>query len=271
MHGLRALAAAIAILVTSGCGGAAVDAGGCDYLFGAPQAATGLSGNACRPVLACDGIETFTPPAYGAEAIEALRARILIDPPLPLPASPYESPSLVPAGTTGVCAVLADPSGPGAYRLATFPDRSAVEAAGGVVTHTGACGACSSLQDLAVYLGTPNLGDPVRECALIEFGDDPGATLDCITGLGFTDACAQIWAFNSANTRAACLVECLEALDESNHLPDGRLNACLACDEENSGPVFKAVAGRTRRNSGIPSAICRPGEDVAAVLHDAYP
>ena len=99
----------------------------------------------------------------------------------------------------------------------------------------------------------------------------PQATEDCILDLGFTEPCAQIWVFNSLNTREACLVECLDALNKPSHLPDGSLNACLACDEANSGPVFKAVAGRTRRNSGIPSAICRPGDSVEAIYHDDYP
>eukprot|EP00924_Labyrinthula_sp_SR-Ha-C_P000801 augustus_masked-scaffold_7-processed-gene-4.65-mRNA-1 protein AED:0.17 eAED:0.17 QI:0/-1/0/1/-1/1/1/0/341 len=38
-----------------------------------------------------------------------------------------------------------------------------------------------------------------------------------------------------------------------------RLNPCLQCDECRSGPIFQRVSGRTRRNSGIQSAIDRPG------------
>ena len=60
------------------------------------------------------------------------------------------------------------------------------------------------------------------------------------------------------------------ALDSPYHLPDGRLNPCLVCDEEKSGPVFKAVAGRTRRNSGLPNAMCRPCAEANPVVH-AYP
>jgi len=52
---------------------------------------------------------------------------------------------------------------------------------------------------------------------------------------------------------------------------DGRLNACLQCDEDRSGPVFKAIAGRTRRNSGIQSSIPRPTEEIAPVIHDYVP
>ena len=38
------------------------------------------------------------------------------------------------------------------YRMITYASRAEAEAAGGVVTHTGACGVCSTTQDLALYL-----------------------------------------------------------------------------------------------------------------------
>jgi len=240
-------------------------------LFGLPGPSTGLDETLCRPERIVPGEATWVPPTYGDAEIESLRARSLVDPPALLPGDPYSDGSLVPADTSGVCAVLAEPGVPGGYRLATFGDATAAEAAGGVVTHSGACGACSSLQDLAVYLANPDLGEPVRQCALLSLAQGDAATLDCIIGLGFSEPCAQIWAFNSAYTREACLGVCLAALDDPHHLPDGSLNPCLACDEEQSGPIFKAVAGRTRRNSGIPVAICRPPEEVTPVLHNAYP
>jgi len=240
-------------------------------LFGLPGPSTGLDETRCRPERLGPGLEPFVPPEYGTAEIEALRHRRLVDPPGLLPADPYGDPSLVPVDTGGVCAVLAVTEVPGGYRLQTFPDEPAAAAAGGVVTHTGACGVCSSLQDLAVYLANPDLGEPVRQCALLSLGGDEQATLDCIMELGFSAPCAQIWAFNTAHTRAACLGVCMAALDDPYHLPDGSLNSCLACDEEQSGPVFRAVAGRIRRNSGIPVAICRPPEEVSAVVHDAYP
>jgi len=240
-------------------------------LFGLPGPSTGLDETRCRPERILPGEETWVPPAYSDSDIAALRSRTLIDPPELLPGDPYADPSLVPSDTSGVCAVLAEPSVAGGYRLATFPDRASAEAAGGVMTHSGACGACSSLQDLVVYLSNPDLGEPVRQCALLALTQGDQAALDCIEGLGFTAACAQIWAFNSYHTRAECLGVCLAALNSPYHLPDGSLNPCLACDEEQSGPVFKAVAGRIRRNSGIPVAICRPPEEIEAVLHNAYP
>ena len=38
------------------------------------------------------------------------------------------------------------------YDMVSFPDRDAAETAGAVVTHGGACGLCSTAQDLALYL-----------------------------------------------------------------------------------------------------------------------
>jgi hypothetical protein len=88
------------------------------------------------------------------------------------------------------------------------------------------------------------------------FGDK--AQFNCLKKLGFTDACAQIWGFNIENTRAKCMGTCAATAPTKHKLPDGSLNACLACDETNSGPTFKAVAGRTRRRSGLSSGIARP-------------
>ncbi len=59
--------------------------------------------------------------------------------------------------------------------------------------------------------------------------------------------------------------------DEAPTRQDGALNDCLQCDEDHSGPVFKATAGRTRRNSGIRSSIPRPDDEIAPVVHDYVP
>ena len=90
----------------------------------------------------------------------------------------------------------------------------------------------------------------------------------CLLELGFTPACASIWAYNVEHTRAECQEICIELLSEPYHADDGSLNACLQCDEDRSGPVFKALAGRTRRNSGLASALCRPCETVWRIGHD---
>ena len=98
-------------------------------------------------------------------------------------------------------------------------------------------------------------------------------TLRCLEALGFTHGCAQIWNFNVQNTRRECFGICMRSWisGEASTKPDGMLNDCLQCDEDCSGAVFKAVAGRTRRNSGIRSSIQRPDEQVSHVVHDYVP
>ena len=206
------------------------------------------------------------PPLATCADAAALRAWELLDPPPPLTADPYAEPA--PAiSDDAVCAVLREPGGARQYRLRDFPTQAAAVAAGAVPTHFGVCGRCSPLADLAVYMETNDLTAPVRACGLA-YPDGPMADhVQCLRDLGFTEPCAQIWYFNTVHTRAACLAPCFAALDQPYHLPDGSLNACLQCDEVQSGPVFKAIAGRTRRNTGLPNAMCRPCSEVRPLIH----
>lgn len=107
----------------------------------------------------------------------------------------------------------------------------------------------------------------MRACGLRHWADPVEDLVGCLEELGFTRPCAWIWAWNTLHTRAECAAPCLAALDQPYHLPDGSLNDCLVCDEERSGPVFQAVAGRTRRNTGLPSSMCRPCAEVRPVEH----
>ena len=210
----------------------------CVPLFGVPGARTGVGDDQCGPSCGCDALntQTFTEQERDAWLAWELEA--------PLPAlngDPYAGPD-PPPRTDEVCVAVFDTTN-GTYRLETRD-----EAGDGFVTHGGACGRCSTLQDLVTYMRIPDLTDPVRECGILGFNEGEAANLACLEALGFTAACSQIWYYNTLNTR----------------------DACLACDEENSGPVFKHVAGRTRRNSGLASAICRPCDSVTSVLHH-YP
>ena len=156
------------------------------------------------------------------------------------------------------------------YEIATFDDESAAENNGYIVTHKGHCGTCSTLQDLATYLYHRDLTTPVRRCsALVLF---PAWSMHCLEELGFSSECAETWYYNAKNTARECLWPCLESWmhKEPFNKPDGSLNDCLACDEECSGPIFKYVAGRTRRNSGIHSEIDRPEDEVYSIVHDYY-
>jgi hypothetical protein len=269
-----ALAGALGVGCGHGSARDAVDAGhdaaACQGLFGVPNASTGLDASVCRPECTCGG-DTWAPPATTLAEIDALAQRVLLNPPALLTSDPYAHPESFPAHPNEVCGVLPDASKPGAYRLETYASAAAATAAGATVTHTSACGQCSSLADLAVYMRNNDLTTPVRNCALQATPDaGAGPAMACLEALGFDQSCAQIWYYDALNTRAHCLQPCLADLSKPYQTPDAALNACLECDETESGPVFKAVAGRTRRNSGLPSAICRPCSSVSHVAH-VYP
>jgi hypothetical protein len=102
---------------------------------------------------------------------------------------------------------------------------------------------------------------------------DEKAGHKCFKDLGFTDACATIWNYDAIFDGKACGGICLKDLKQPYNLPakNCSINDCLQCDEDKAGPVFKQVAGRTRRRSGLESAIQRPCKSVAKLKHDACP
>jgi hypothetical protein len=187
----------------------------------------------------------------------------LQNPSAPLSTDPYLDPA--PALGEGVCAVQGQG---GQYTVGDFESAEAAQAEGAIVTHGGACGLCSSLEDLQVYARYADLTGPVRSCGLEGFGDGVEGVQVCLEELGFTPSCASIWAYNVEHTRAQCQDICIELLSAPYQSEDGSLNECLQCDEDEAGPVFKAFAGRTRRNSGLASALCRPCETVWRITHD---
>ena len=67
---------------------------------------------------------------------------------------------------------------------------------------------------------------------------------DCLKRLGFSDNCIPIWEDNVDHTKSKCFWTCLKSwiTNEPFNKPDGSLNDCLQCDEDNSGPNFKQVA-----------------------------
>ena len=163
------------------------------------------------------------------------------------------------------------------YRLQTFTNLAALQAEPGyVLTHFQPCGACSSLQDLAIY-GELDLTVMAKTCA-------KRLTLEakkvCMQDIGFTEPCAETWAYNAQHTAQSCALVCansygLMALIKGEEtLPptdaDGNLNACLLCDEMMSGPGFQYAAGRIRRNSGIYSEIDRPEDQIYSVPHNYF-
>lgn len=234
----------------------------CTTFFGRPVAKTGLTEEQCMPSCACGG-RVFEAAEFDAARLEELRSYAWDNPSTELTSDPYSVPA--PEATDEVCAVVLTGKN---YLTQTFASTAAAEAAGGIVTHFGACGVCSSLQDLAVYAGNGDLTTPVRQCGIVGVAQGEEKSLQCLLDLGFTRPCAQVWYYNTLNTRTECGDVCIRLLNAPYQNEDGSLNECLQCDEDKSGPVFKAVAGRTRRNSGLASALCRPCDEVRPLSHD---
>jgi hypothetical protein len=179
---------------------------------------------------------------------------------------------------SGVCALRFSGTDEEGYELRYFDSPATAATAGYKITHQGRCGSCSTLQDLAVYLDIPDLTKPARQCAR-RFGF--ARKKRCFEEkIGFTSYCAESWAYNARHTQKACRGTCIADYGLLNLLfhrypgenvnEAGQLRPCLQCDEEQSGPGFKYSAGRTRRNSGIESAIPRPESEIYPVDHTAY-
>lgn len=236
----------------------------CDQvLFGIPNGNTGLDASICTPVCAC---KNFSSKTFSAADLAALRSWVLLDSVPEITVNPYLSePNQNPAC---LCAVVVDNQANKEYHLENFNSEAEAEAVGAIPTHFDACGVCSSLSDFAVYAENIDIGADVRACAILNLANPIDSLIKCIEELGFSKPCAQIWAYNAKNTQAKCFDICIQ--DNIYNNPDGSLGACLDCDERLSGPVFKAVAGRTRRNTGIASSICRFCSEVQIVEHN-YP
>jgi len=166
-----------------------------------------------------------------------------------------------------------------AYRLQTLRDRFAAGSRFHI-THKSHCGACSSLKDLYVYKSLPDLTRPASRCAA-QF--PLSKQLACMKKIGFSDTCAEAWAYNARSTRNRCARICMEthssqpaplplatesrlrrAAADQGEQDDAAagMTMCLMCDEYVSGPGFKYAAGRTRRSSGLNSSIERSPEEI---------
>ena len=102
-----------------------------------------------------------------------------------------------------------DLGGRSRYQLKDVPlnELSGAREEGFWVTHYGHCGACSSLQDLGIYMR--NLTTPVRTCTLKSLFwnllvDD--YELNCLLDLGFSQMCATVWQWNMRNTATTCRI-----------------------------------------------------------------
>ncbi|GMH68571.1 hypothetical protein TrST_g11988 [Triparma strigata] len=213
---------------------------------------------------------------FSPELLADLKSKTLTNPFDPLTCDPYSDPSCKTTppqqyvdSPTAVCGMLF--SGPSEFPCGTYSLRSynsADEALddSAYITHTGACGLCSTSQDLYAYITQPDMTHEGKKCAtkgLIheEWGKK------CYMNLGFTEPCAEIWNYDGIYDGKKCAGICVLNLfaDNNGPPPACELNDCLECDEDEAGPVFKEVAGRTRRRSGLNEEIGRGCDEFAKI------
>ena len=165
-------------------------------LFGQPSENTGLSEAQCSPRCDhCGGAE-FVPPDYSAGFVDWLLARQHQNPPQRLGTDPYSSASEPEVSSAEqLCIAVFEADGT-QYRLETHAEDSWVPTESQFITHRDGCGQCSSLQDLAVYMGHPDLTGPVRACGAQGFTDGEEAQRQCLLDIGFSEPCADIWLYN---------------------------------------------------------------------------
>eukprot|EP00164_Ancoracysta_twista_P010752 GFYU01016339.1.p1 GENE.GFYU01016339.1~~GFYU01016339.1.p1 ORF type:complete len:250 (-),score=37.89 GFYU01016339.1:401-1150(-) len=219
-------------------------------------------------------LHTFVPPTYNRTVVDAFTSKVLLNPSNISTTNPYSDPNYNTSNPDTICAVqYPNINNRSTYYLRNFTSPAAAEAAGAFVTHLHPCGLCSTTQDLAIYMNYSDLTNPVRDCAIKSIISDQWA-LQCLMDIGFTAGCSQIWLQDAMNTRQHCLDICLQAWMEKwpNNIPANstNLNPCIACDENISGPIFKVVAGRTRRASGLKSSINRPADQIYPITHYYY-
>lgn len=230
-------------------------------MYGVPVSNTGLSSINCNT--ACKDSSIISK-EFSSEELQLLREYTNSQVIEEILENPYKTELNI--NSTGFCAVVIEDVEAKKYHLETFSTQEEALEVGAVITHVDACGACSTLQDLAVYAENLDLGATVRKQALRNFTKPFDSLLVSMEAIGLTKPCAQIWAYNVRNTQAKCFAACIA--NNRYNKKDGSLSNCLQCDETKSGPVFKAVAGRTRRNTGIANAICRFCSEVEIIDHN---
>ena len=162
------------------------------------------------------------------------------------------------------------------YSTRTFPGTlEEAQSQGLYTTHSGPCGACSSLQDLYVFMVQGgNVRDEATQCGIRGLiSPEDGAA--CFREFGFSDGCSSAWHYNTQTTQKFCLEPCSELFLKKKPTngppPECALDECIECDEIYAGPIFKKVAGRTRRSSSLLSGITRTCSELIPLVAQIDP
>lgn len=158
--------------------------------------------------------------------------------------------------------------------ITTFEGKEAAHEAGFLVLHCGACGACSSWDNLIVeYVTRDKMASLANECAkgaLFKGGDD--ALTECLMSddIGFEEECAICWSEDILCTKQNCAFIFLQAqmINNVGNFAVGPNDITSASCEEAHCEVgqFVPCSGATRRRMNITSSIARPGGQQCGIV-----
>jgi hypothetical protein len=131
------------------------------------------------------------------------------------------------------------------YELTTYDGADAASADGAMMIHSGACGVCSTAQDLSARMSTVDtLQSKSITCATqFAFGGTFEDLVSCYETVGFTTQCATLWAHFAASNAELCAGSCAGQTGTlSGDPPFCELGSCLSCSEDFEAD-FNALAG----------------------------
>ena len=181
-----------------------------------------------------------------------------------------------------VCAF--DDRGP-ASNIITFANKDAAHEAGYKVLHCGACGACSTWENLRIEWATRNyLAAESARCAKKSLLGGQGAVTSCLEQppITFQGECAKCWTRAIECTKKNCAFIFLQSqlMDTASdyHVADGSVTS-VVCEEAHceleDGPGsgrmgFAECSGATRRRMNIVSSIERPEWQQCSIVDVDY-
>ena len=156
--------------------------------------------------------------------------------------------------------------------VSTFKNEDAALSEGYTLAHCGACGQCSTWQDLRLQYTTRNyLAKEAARCAKksLVFGRD--AVHECLmeAPIGFSDECATCWTKDIMCARSNCAFIFLQSnmINTVSNFQVGEDTITAAtCEEAMCELEFVPCSGANRRRMNITSMIARPGQQQCGIV-----
>ena len=157
-------------------------------------------------------------------------------------------------------------------KVSTFDSSEAARTAGYKVGHCGACGQCSTWQDLRLqYTTRTYLAKESARCARksLIYGRD--AVHSCLQEepIGLSDKCAECWTDDIICARSHCAFIFLQSnmINTVSNFQVGEDTITSAtCEEAMCELAFVPCSGANRRRMNITSTIARPGQQQCSNL-----